>query len=95
MAISTDSSAIALNQADFQELYEQAQQQGKLICQLMEFGTRTNLPEKIGIGGDRLIHLRGGLTIHIRNTQLRQTSQVEQQHEPVFPLTAKFYRKPP
>ena len=35
--------------------------------------------------------LWGGLTIEIREGVLQQTLRIEQTHEPVFPLTSKFF----
>ncbi|MBE9180596.1 helix-turn-helix transcriptional regulator [Oculatella sp. LEGE 06141] len=84
-------SAIALTLADVQALTERAQQQGEIIHQRTAFETQTNLPSILGNGGDRCIHLRNGLTIHIRQAILRQPLSLEQQHDSVFPLTAKFY----
>lgn len=88
---SPSASAIALTFADWQELLERAQQQGEVVFQQAALGTQTNLPSAIGEGCDRIIQLRGGLTIHIRNAKLRQTIAIEQQHEETFPVTAKFY----
>jgi AraC family transcriptional regulator, transcriptional activator of the genes for pyochelin and ferripyochelin receptors len=85
------SPAIALTLADFQALADHAQQQGEIIHQQTAFETQTNLPSVLGKGGDRFIHLRNGLTIHIRHATLRQPLSLEQQHDSVFPLTAKFY----
>lgn len=82
---------LSLNQADFQELIEQAQQQGEMIYRQSEFGIRASLPRKLGVGGDRLICLRGGLTLQIRNARLWQNTRIEQQHEHSFPLVSKFY----
>ncbi len=91
MMIPAASSVNTLTAANLEELFEQAQQQDELIFQPTELEMRTNLPKKLGDGGDRVIDLRGGLTIHLRSTRLWQTTKVVQQHGPVFPLTAKFY----
>lgn len=91
MRISSESNAIYLTEVDFQELVEEAQQQGELIYQLTEFGVRENFPQKLGSGEDQRISLRNGLTIHICNARLWQPVCLEQRHEVGFPLTAKFY----
>lgn len=80
-----------LTSTDFQALVEQAQQQGEVVYRQTAFEMQTNLPGVLGNGGDRFINLRNGLTIHIRHATLRQPLSVEQQHDSVFPLTAKFY----
>lgn len=91
MAIRSESYANALTSADVKELEEQAHQQGELIYQATEFGTQCNLPRKLGEGGARIIHLRGGLTIDIRKATLWQTIRHTLQHEHSFPLVSKFY----
>jgi hypothetical protein len=78
---SPSASAIALTFADWQELFERAQQQGEVVDRQTALGTQMNLPSVLGEGCDRIIQLRGGLTIHIRNAKLRQTIAIEQQHE--------------
>ncbi|MGG6298054.1 helix-turn-helix transcriptional regulator [Leptolyngbya sp. AN02str] len=80
-----------LTSTDFQALVEQAQQQGEVIHQHTASMLQTNLPGVLGNGGDRFIHLRNGLTIHIRHATLWQSLRLEQEHSSVFPLTAKFY----
>jgi AraC-like DNA-binding protein len=90
-ASKTNTPTNTLTAADLEALIEQAQQQGESIFQQTESEVRVNLPKQLGDGGDRIIHLRGGLTLHIRNAKLWETTQIEQQHDPVFPLTAKFY----
>ncbi|WP_416671894.1 helix-turn-helix transcriptional regulator [Egbenema bharatensis] len=90
-AITHRRDSIALTLSDFQSLAEHAQQQGEIIHQQTAFETQSNLPSILGKGGDRFIHLRNGLTLHIRQATLRQPLSLEQQHDSVFPLTAKFY----
>lgn len=91
MAIPLESDMSTLSTAELDALFEQAQQQGELIFQRMESEVSINLPKQLGAGGDRIIHLRGNLTLHIRNAQLWRPIRIKQQHDPVFPLTAKFY----
>jgi len=91
MAISSTSDANTLTTADLEALFEQAQQQGEAIFQRKESEVRVNLPRQLGEGSDRIIQLRGNLTLHIRNAEFRQAIRVKQQHESVFPLTSKFY----
>lgn len=91
MAIPLVSDTHILTTADLEALFEQAQQRGEAIFQRSESEVRVNLPKQLGEGGDRIIHLRGNLTLHIRNAKLWQPMRIEQQHEPGFPLTAKFY----
>ncbi|MBW4660740.1 MAG: AraC family transcriptional regulator [Drouetiella hepatica Uher 2000/2452] len=91
IAIPSASRTNILTTAELDALFEQAQQQGESIFQRTASEVRVNLPKQLGSGGDRIIHLRGGLTLHIRNGKLWETTQMEQQHAPVFPLTAKFY----
>lgn len=80
-----------LRQTDWVELCEQAEQQGECLCTPTHFGVQFNLPGKLGEGGDRILHLKSGLTIHIRNARLPQPLIIEQQHDAAFPVTAKFY----
>jgi AraC family transcriptional regulator, transcriptional activator of the genes for pyochelin and ferripyochelin receptors len=91
MAISSTNYTNLLTPVDLEELLEQAQQQGESIFQQEKAEVRENLPRQLGDGGDRLISLRNGLTIHIRNARLWQPIWLKQQHESTFPLTAKFY----
>lgn len=83
--------ANVLNQADFQDLYEQAQQQGELLYQQTDLGIIENLPQKIGEGSDCFVYLRDGLTIQVRNGTLWHPIQYMLQHESSFPLVSKFY----
>lgn len=62
-----------------------------MIYRQTEFGIKASLPQKLGVGGDRLIYLRDGLTLQIRNARLWQNISIEQQHEHSFPLVSKFY----
>lgn len=91
MPIAKENTAIALTAAELKLLEAQAQQQGELIYQTTEFGSRANLPRKLGEAGERIFQLRGGLTLLIRSGQLWQPLIIEQQHEEIFPVVAKFY----
>ncbi|ERN42437.1 AraC-type DNA-binding domain-containing protein [Rubidibacter lacunae KORDI 51-2] len=91
MGISSACDTYTLTSTELNELLEQAQQQGEPIFRQMELGTQINLPKALGKGCDRIINLRGGLTLHLRHATLHQTIRVEQQHAADFPLTAKFY----
>jgi AraC-like DNA-binding protein len=91
MTIFSGDRTITLNQAALEELFEQAQQQGECIYQKDDMETRVNLPSVLGEGCGRLIQLRHGLTVYIRNAKLRQSIAVEHQHDATFPITAKFY----
>ncbi|MGP1387535.1 MAG: hypothetical protein ACTS2F_28505 [Thainema sp.] len=82
---------MAIAQADFIELWQIAQQKGEIVRRETGFEIEDGLPPTLGEGSERLIKLRGGLTIQIRNAKLRQTLRLEQQHDLGFPLTAKFY----
>jgi AraC family transcriptional regulator, transcriptional activator of the genes for pyochelin and ferripyochelin receptors len=90
-AIPRASSVNTLTAANVEEFFEQAQQQNEPVFQSTEWGMRVNLPKKLGDGGDSVIQLREGLTLHVRSAKLWQTMEIEQQHESIFPLTAKFY----
>ena len=83
--------AIKLTDMDFQALTAHAEQQGEPMCLLTEGGTQYNLPKQLGEGGDRIIELRHGLTIRIRDAKLRQPIRYVREHASRFPLTAKFY----
>lgn len=91
MAILSSDRPIALNQAALEALFEQAQQQGECIYQHEGIEARVNLPTVLGEGCGRLIQLRHGLTVYIRNAKLRHAIAIEQQHGETFPVTAKFY----
>ncbi|MBE9118007.1 helix-turn-helix transcriptional regulator [Lusitaniella coriacea LEGE 07157] len=82
---------MAIENADFPELVEQAQEQGEQICQPIELGVQYNLPKSIGTGTCRVISLRNGLTIETYCATLAQTVKIKRQHERQFPLVAKFY----
>jgi AraC-like DNA-binding protein len=82
--------AIKITEPDIADLREQAQQQGEQTYQITEFGGQYNLSKQFGEGCDRLIQLRGGLTIYIRNNQFWQSLNIERQHGEIFPVTAKF-----
>lgn len=83
--------AIELTDIDFQELAAQAEQRGEQIYQPTEIGVQWNLPKQLGEGGDRILKLRNGLVIHIRQGKLKQTIRHILHHESMFPLVAKFY----
>ena len=83
--------AIALTTTDLEDLMVQAEDQGETLYQTNGIETQSHLPKRLGEGGDRLIQLRGGLTLHIRQAKLWQDVILEQQHDEHFPITAKFY----
>ena len=91
MGISSTCNACTLTSAELDELLERAQQQGESIFQQTNSEFRINLPKALGEGGDRIVYLRGGLTLLVRDATLWHTTRMEQQHPPEFPLTAKFY----
>ena len=91
MATSSARDTCTLTSSDLDELLEHAQQQGESIWQQTDGNIRVNLPKILGQGGDRIINLRGGLILHIRDATLRRTIRREEQHASEFPLTAKFY----
>lgn len=84
---------ITLTDADFTDLAEQAEQQGKSICQPIENGVYYNWLQlqQFGQGGELNLQLRQGLTICIRQGRLRYPVHHLRQHESIFPLVAKFY----
>ncbi len=63
MFISKENTAIALTAAELKLLEAQAQQQGEIIYQTTEFGSRVKLPRKLGEAGDRIFQLKGGQTL--------------------------------
>lgn len=85
--------AITLTDADYTDLFEQAEQQGKSICQPIENGVYYNWLQlqQLGQGGELTLQLRPGLTISIRQGRLRHPVHHLRQHESIFPLVAKFY----
>ena len=56
-----------------------------------EFYTQHHPSPQLGKGCNHTIQLRGGLGIHIIDGCLSEPLIVRQQHEELFPLTAKFY----
>ncbi|ABW31727.1 transcriptional regulator, AraC family (plasmid) [Acaryochloris marina MBIC11017] len=91
MSISSPCDTYTLTSAELIELLQQAQKEGESIFWETELHEQFNLPKVLGDGGDRVIKLRGGLTLHIRNATLHQNLRMVQQHTSQFPLTAKFY----
>jgi AraC family transcriptional activator of pyochelin receptor len=91
LAPSRSAEALQLTAADWAVLRDQAQRQGEALYQPMALGAQYNLPAALGQGGDRILNLRHGLTIHIRQATLRHPLHLEQHHDADFPLTAKFY----
>ncbi|MEO1123253.1 MAG: AraC family transcriptional regulator [Cyanobacteria bacterium J06635_15] len=81
--------AIALE--DFLEIRTIAQQKGAALCRRTAFESENGLPPSLGEGSERLISLRGGLTLKILKGKLQQTVRHERKHESNFPLVAKFY----
>ena len=84
--------AIKLTDEILRDMELEAQERGEQIWQPQELGGQSNLPKRIGTGGDRIINLRKGLVvITIRQCQLWQTLHYTKQHEANFSLVAKFY----
>lgn len=83
--------AITLTDTELLDLLEQAEQHGESIYQPIENGVQCNLPQQLGQAGERVLRLRPGLEICIRYGHLRQSIRHVFQHEPNFPLVAKFY----
>ncbi len=81
--------AIFLKAAEFTDLCQQGQIES--LSHQTGLGSSTLLPRSLGQGTYRQLRLRGGLTIEIREGILQQTLRIEQIHEPVFPLTSKFF----
>ncbi|NEQ29414.1 MAG: helix-turn-helix transcriptional regulator [Leptolyngbya sp. SIO4C5] len=80
-----------LTDADWRSLYDQAESHGEQLYQSVKGGMYLHLPHSLGDAGDRLINLRGGLSISIRQGKLKQSIRYVSEHESSFPLTAKFY----
>ncbi|MFQ4136747.1 helix-turn-helix transcriptional regulator [Nodosilinea sp. PGN35] len=90
-ALSRSTDAVQLTEADWSVLGEQAQRQGESLYQPLALGAQHNLPAVLGQGGDRIISLRHGLTLYIRNATLWRPLHFERCHNADFPLTATFY----
>lgn len=80
--------ALFLKAAEFTQLCQQGQIESSSGTGL---DRSTLLPRSLGQGTYRQLHLRGGLTIEIREGVLQETLRIEQIHEPEFPLTSKFF----
>lgn len=91
MAISLVSRTKALNLVDIQALCDEAEQQGEVIYQQTSSGSRFNLPQRFGKCGDTEIHLRNGISLVIRDGELRQSIQVENRFSSSPPLISKFH----
>ncbi|MEM9447861.1 MAG: helix-turn-helix transcriptional regulator [Cyanobacteria bacterium P01_E01_bin.6] len=74
-----------------QEHRAELQQRGEQITRKTDLGNQYDLPKHIGEGGDRLLHLRGGLDLFIRDNRFWQRLLIKQHHEDTFPVVAKFY----
>ncbi|NEQ33202.1 MAG: helix-turn-helix transcriptional regulator [Leptolyngbya sp. SIO4C5] len=83
--------ALTLTDSSWLEISQQAQQQGETVFQAGDLESQYILPQTLGQGSDREIYLRNGLIIHIRDLSLHRPIRYIRQHEPVFPLVAKFY----
>ncbi|MEO0376163.1 MAG: AraC family transcriptional regulator [Cyanobacteria bacterium P01_A01_bin.17] len=79
---------ISLTAAEFTELCETSH--AHISNQETDWGHSTVLPNCLGKGIRQAFRLRGGLTMEITEGSLRQALRVEQIHEPIFPVTAKF-----
>ncbi|NEQ42212.1 MAG: helix-turn-helix transcriptional regulator [Leptolyngbya sp. SIOISBB] len=82
---------IDLTAADWRSLRDQAQQRGEQLYQPITGGVHTRLPQSLGNGGERVVNLRGGLSIMIRQGQLKHPIRYVSEHKSSFPLVAKFY----
>ncbi|MGD1849803.1 MAG: AraC family transcriptional regulator, partial [Cyanophyceae cyanobacterium] len=83
--------AIEITELEIDEWRAEAEGRGEQVFQQSVLGDHYLLPKDIGQGGDRVIQLRGGLTLAICETQFFQPMQIKRSHEESFPLTAKFY----
>lgn len=81
--------ALFLKAAEFTQLCQQGQMESS--SDQTGLDRSTLLPKSLGQGTYRQLHLRGGLTIEIREGVLQQTLRIEQIHESIFPLTSKFF----
>ncbi|WP_299486208.1 AraC family transcriptional regulator [Acaryochloris sp. IP29b_bin.137] len=81
--------ALFLKAAEFSQLCQQGQMESPSNQNGLDRSTL--LPRRLGQGTYRQLNLRGGLTIEIREGILQETLRIEQIHEPVFPLTSKFF----
>lgn len=82
---------IQLTDTDWRSLYDRAEKRGEQLYQPIMGGTRMRLPQCLGDSSDRLITLRGGLSVAIRQGKLKRTIRYRSVHEAHFPLVAKFY----
>lgn len=82
---------LELTIADFQELEAKAQACGEQLHQMLALGFQHNLSRQLGMGGDRTLPLRNGLSRYIRKGVLSQSIRHVRHHQPRFPLVAKFY----
>jgi len=82
---------IQLTEADWRSLYDQSEKRGEQLYHPITGGMHKRLPQCLGDAGDRLINLRSGLSIAIRQGKLKRTIRYLSEHESSFPLVAKFY----
>lgn len=82
---------IALKHTDLVPLFDDAQQRGEVIRHQNDSETLHELPSQLGRGGDRIIHLRHGLSLIIREAELYQSIRVENPHDQGIPLISKFH----
>ncbi|TVP63924.1 MAG: AraC family transcriptional regulator [Nodularia sp. (in: Bacteria)] len=82
---------ISISQAVYWDMSEKTDDFVELIDHQNGFETTSVLPKWLGIGGDRVSHLRNGLTLQIREAKLRQPLKLKQHHNSSFPLITKFY----
>jgi len=83
--------AIALNETDWYELCNTAQQEGERVYQQTRAGFWFNLPHQLGEGGEQIICLQNGLTLSVRNGELWQDLHLQRHHEADFPFVLKFF----
>lgn len=91
MAILLESGTKALNLMDLQSLCDEAEQRGEIIYQQTKSESRFNLPQQFGRGGETEIFLRKGISLAIRDGELRQSIKLENRFSPTPPLISKFH----
>lgn len=82
---------MAISIKNFREIQAIAQQKGEALYRKTDFEQENGLPKSLGEGNERLIYLRGGLSIRMFEGTLWQSVRINQQHSSDFPLISKFY----
>ncbi|MBW4507967.1 MAG: AraC family transcriptional regulator [Scytonematopsis contorta HA4267-MV1] len=80
-----------ITEADWDELYYEAEQRGELVYSQTASESVNYLPSQIGNGGDCTIALRDGISINILNLELLESLRLDRYHEASSPLISKFY----